>query len=42
MRKANLGDHPVEASDRFVAKNGWYEDDNVVVQVRAFVKDNGW
>ena len=34
-RKANLADHP----DDVFEKNGLYEDDNVVVRVRAFVKD---
>ena len=38
-RKANSDDHPDDEDPRFVAKNGWYEDDDVVVQVRAFVLD---
>ena len=35
MRKANLAKHP----DGDFGKNKFYEDDDVVVQVRAFVKD---
>ena len=34
-RKANVAPHP----DDLFAKNAFYEDDNVVVRVRAFVKD---
>ena len=38
-RKANDAKHPIAEDPRFVAKDGWYEDDDVVVQVRAFVLD---
>ena len=38
-RKANLAKHPDDEDPRYVAKDGWYEDDDVVVQVRAFVMD---
>ena len=39
MRKANVAAHPIKADPRFVAKNRFYEDDEVIVYIRAQVKD---
>ena len=39
MRKANVAAHPIKNDPRFVAKNKTYEDDEVVVRIRAQVKD---
>ena len=38
-RQANLNKHPIAKDPRFVDKNGFYEDDEVVVRIRAQVKD---
>ena len=38
-RKANAAAHPIKTDPRFVAKNKFYEDDEVVVRIRAQVKD---
>ena len=38
-RQANVAAHPIKNDPRFVARNQFYEDDEVVVRIRAQVKD---